>query len=175
MSQSQPMRLLTSRATTEWYTPPHIINLARTVLGEIDLDPASAPKPQKWIRANNYYSKTDNGLAWPWQGRVWLNPPFDNSAAWARTLIAEYQAGNVTAALLLLNSNLGYKWFEEIWTTWPCCCLQKRLRFVREDGTVGGESKRGQTIIYMGEATSLFTRTFEQHGRILIPQQIVTK
>jgi hypothetical protein len=44
-----------------------------------------------------------NGLAQPWTGRDFLNPPYgkqggtSNQEIWTRKLIAEYQAGNVTA------------------------------------------------------------------------------
>lgn len=172
MSQSQPMRVLTSRATTEWYTPPHIIELARAVLGEIDLDPASHRIPQEWIRANTFWTNEPvliNPLNRGWFGKVWLNPPFDDSAAWCRKLEEEYHAGQVKEALLLVNSNLGYKWFEQLWRAWPCCCLTERISFINESGKQFGQSKRGQTILYFGENIERFAEVFSPHGRILLP------
>ncbi len=48
---SQPMSILTSQGTIEWYTPPDIIERARALLGAIDLDPASSDTAQHWIQA----------------------------------------------------------------------------------------------------------------------------
>ena len=171
MKQSQPMQLLTSRTTTEWYTPPWLIELAKEVLGAFELDPASAPMPQTWIQASRFYTKEENGLSLPWHGRVWLNPPFDNSAIWARVLINEYLAGNVHSAILLINSNLGYKWYEEIWEKWLCCCLRERVAFVNETGWSGAAAKRAQTIVYLGQDKRKFAMTFAKYGRIIQPDE----
>ena len=54
-----------------WLTPPHILR----ALGEFDLDPcASLDRP--WDTAKNHYTVEDDGLAQPWFGRVWCNPPY---------------------------------------------------------------------------------------------------
>lgn len=58
----------------QWYTPAPVIALARRILGEIDLDPASCPEAQRVVRAARYYAV--GGLALPWQGRVWCNRLF---------------------------------------------------------------------------------------------------
>ena len=46
----------------EWNTPPEILEVAREVLGEFDLDPASNPTAQKVVRARRYFTKEDDGL-----------------------------------------------------------------------------------------------------------------
>src|SRR5262249_56141272 len=60
----------------EWYTPARYIELAREVLGEIDLDPASSAKAQEIVKAQRYFTLEQDGLIRPWHGRVWLNPPY---------------------------------------------------------------------------------------------------
>lgn len=60
-------------ATVEWYTPCYIIE---ALGGEFDLDPC-APTPE-WHTAKKCYTKEDNGLLQPWNGRVFLNPPYKN-------------------------------------------------------------------------------------------------
>src|ERR1035437_2395258 len=42
----------------EWYTPSEYVELARRVLGEIDLDPASSDEAQTTIKAKVYFSIT---------------------------------------------------------------------------------------------------------------------
>jgi hypothetical protein len=66
----------------EWLTPPEIIS----ALGSFDLDPC-APVSRPWDTAKEHYSKPDDGLAKPWSGRVWCNPPFGREAVkWLRKL-----------------------------------------------------------------------------------------
>ncbi|MBS0369044.1 MAG: adenine methyltransferase [Proteobacteria bacterium] len=55
----------------EWFTPRAIID----ALGPFDLDPC-APKVQPFPTASKTYTAEDNGLLLPWEGRIWLNPPY---------------------------------------------------------------------------------------------------
>jgi len=59
--------------TVEHYTPPYIVEAARELMGEFDLDPASCELANRMIKAKEYY--TENGLEKPWFGKVFLNPP----------------------------------------------------------------------------------------------------
>ena len=178
MSQSQAMRVLTSHASAEWYTPPHYVNLAREVLGGIDLDPASSPTAQTWIQAARYFTEADDGLSHEYHGRVWLNPPYgvergkSRQALWAEKLEAEYLAGRVAAAVLLVNSTHGYSWYERLWSRWPVCLAQHRICFLRPDGTSGGPAKRGQTFVYFGPNVARFMSVFGCVGRVLRPDTL---
>lgn len=58
-------------STDEWLTPPAIID----ALGPFDLDPAS-PIERPWPTAARHYTIEDDGLAQPWAGMVWCNPPY---------------------------------------------------------------------------------------------------
>lgn len=63
--------------TVEWLTPPEVIE----ELGgwqSLDLDPCS-PIDQPYPTARNRYTILDDGLMLPWDGRVLLNPPYENS------------------------------------------------------------------------------------------------
>ena len=57
---------------TRWLTPLSIVQ----ALGEFDLDPCGAPDhvlaKQTYLLENG-----QDGLVLPWNGRVWLNPPYD--------------------------------------------------------------------------------------------------
>lgn len=164
----QPMAVLTSQATTEWYTPPEIIERARACLGAIDCDPASNETAQGWIRATTYYTADSpiSGLALPWDGRVWLNPPFDDTPRWVERWLT---APEMTAGLLLVNSAPGYAWWERLWREVPVCLLRERLRFVRPDGTPGGQAKKGQTVAYRGVNYRAFMDAFGNLGRVVLP------
>jgi hypothetical protein len=168
-TMSQPMQVLTSQSTQEWYTPHDIIERARVVLGTIDLDPASAELPQTWIKATEYHTLAKPAIK-PWCGNVWLNPPFDNAASWVENLEKRYHAQRaVPKALALVNSALGYRWYEKFWVHYPVVCLRDRLYFINEHGQTIGQAKKGQTVIYFGDNYRLFKDTFGDLGRFLLP------
>jgi hypothetical protein len=163
----QPMRVLTSNDTNEWYTPPHIVDRAREVMGGIDLDPASNATAQHWIGATTYYDGALwSGLALPWYGRVWLNPPFSDTPEWVARWLTDR---NMTEGMLLVNSAPGYAWWESLWRAVPVVLLRERLRFVAPDGAVGGQAKKGQTIAYRGPNAGRFAECFADLGRVVLP------
>ena len=60
----------------QWFTPDEYIELARDVLGTIDLDPATHALAQERVKAAKFFTEDDDGLTQEWRGRVWLNPPY---------------------------------------------------------------------------------------------------
>lgn len=54
----------------EWYTPEKYLDLAREVLDEIDLDPASCVFANETVKARLFYSEDDDGLTKPWHYHV---------------------------------------------------------------------------------------------------------
>lgn len=69
-----------SSASAEHFTPPAVIEAARIVLGEIDLDPASSEIANRVVRATRFHDVAANGFVRDWAGpfaasRVFLNPP----------------------------------------------------------------------------------------------------
>lgn len=155
--------------------PPCYVEMVRSVLGSITLDPASCEVAQEWIRADTFYTVSDNGLTQRWHGRVFLNPPYgknggiSNQAVWSGRMVDAWEAGAIEAGLLLINSTHGYRWYEDLWTRFPVCLLRERVRFIRPDGSVGGRAKRGQTFVYFGSDTAGFARVFGDAGRIILP------
>jgi phage N-6-adenine-methyltransferase len=64
-----------------WYTPAWVFE----GLGlEFDLDVAAPPGGVPWIPARHHYTEDDDGLAQPWQGVVWCNPPYSAPAPWCK-------------------------------------------------------------------------------------------
>jgi hypothetical protein len=60
----------------ERYTPAKYIEIARTVMGTIDVDPASCEMAQKIVKATTFFTVKDDGLNKEWIGNIWLNPPY---------------------------------------------------------------------------------------------------
>ena len=87
-------------AKNEWYSPPAAVEAARRAMGCIDLDPASCPAANKIVKASRFYTIRDDGLAQPWSGRIWLNPPYGRFAPkFIARFTAEYAAGAIDQVL----------------------------------------------------------------------------
>ena len=157
---------------TEWTTPPHIIESARRVMGEIDLDPASNPASQEVVKATKYFTSADDGLKRTWRGRVWLNPPYSVGVLtdFVDLLLVYLAHGGVDEALLLVNNATDAAWFHAcLGAASALCLLRGRLRFLRPDGKPAGSPIQGQVVFYFGEGVRRFGAEFSQHGRIVVP------
>ena len=165
----QSFSVLTSSGENEWYTPPEYILAARQVLGEIDLDPASTEIAQQMVQAETYYTLDQDGKTQPWSGRVWLNPPFDETGRWCDLLVEAYETGQVTEAILLAKAVHGYQWFNRLWYSYPVCFAEERISFLRPDGSVIGPHKVGSAFFYFGDQIGKFRAVFESYGRVIEP------
>src|SRR6185503_8425133 len=91
-------------ATNEWLTPPEIVK----ALGPFDLDPC-APVVRPWDTAAKHYTTAEDGLSQPWEGRVWLNPPYGPHAAKFLAKLAKH--GNGIALTFARTETLAFvKW-----------------------------------------------------------------
>lgn len=90
----------------EWLTPPSVIE----ALGDFDLDPC-APVVRPWETAAKHYTAMDNGLAQPWEGRIWCNPPYGLEAAkWLARCAAH---GNAIALIFARTETRMF--FDHVW------------------------------------------------------------
>jgi len=89
-------------ANNEWSTPPKFIEAARSVIGTIDLDPATNLNAQELVQAKAYYTQEMDGLQQHWQGKVFLNPPYSRGLAkrFMTKLVEHYLAGDVDQVLV---------------------------------------------------------------------------
>lgn len=168
---SVPTALLSSESN-EWFTPSQYVEKARELMSGIDLDPASnAYANEKVVQAKLYYDIQANGLDKPWNGRVWLNPPYgrdeggSNQEAWSRRLIEQYEAGITTEAVLLVNANTEAKWFQPLYN-YLICFTNHRIRFYNTEGTPS-QPTQGNAFIYFGHQKGRFTELFSAFGVVI--------
>jgi hypothetical protein len=162
---------LTQSQTNEWYTQPIYIDLARQVLGDIDLDPASNARAQTWIQAKAFYTKDDDGFSKPWLGRMWLNPPYGKkkpkATDWMLRAIAEYDARRVTAAVLLVRGDSGG--IKALQRRFPCCEPFDRIAFIDANGQAQTNPPPGYRFFYLGNEILTFKDVFSSIGVIVTP------
>jgi hypothetical protein len=125
--------------TDVWLTPPWIVN----ELGPFDLDPC-APLQRPWDTARKHYTINDNGLLSPWEGRVWLNPPYNKEAVkWLR-LMKRHKNGTA-----LIFARTETKWFfETVWgTAYGVLFLKGRLNFYTCKGEEAKHSAGAPSVL----------------------------
>jgi len=146
----------------EWYTPVEYINLAREVMGAIDLDPASSAKANEIVCATIYYDKQSDGLQQNWGGRLWLNPPY------AKGLICKFidklVESNIVEAIVLVNNATETKWFRKLISI-TCAVVfpSTRIKFLDQDGNPGAPLQ-GQCFVYIGKNRYRFIDVFTRVG-----------
>ena len=121
------MRFMCVRETSvEWYTPREIFEALKL---EFDLDPCSpGADVVPWIPVRRHIVRPRNGLFEPWEGRVWLNPPYGGETVrWIQRLAGH---GDGVA---LVSARMDTRWFHEWASTADVICFVRgRLNFVPE-------------------------------------------
>lgn len=88
--------------TDIWGTPQWVLDLARGVMGGINLDPCTqSSNPTK---ATRFYTQADDGLIQDWCGTVWMNPPYSTPLPWLKKLVESYQSDEVESAIALVKA-----------------------------------------------------------------------
>lgn len=159
-------QLVGMTGSNEWYTPSDVIEAARRVMGGIDLDPASCELANQTVKAGRYYTEADDGLAQPWFGRVFCNPPYGGLAGdFVKRMVEGYEAARIEAGILLLNANcIDAGWYQPLWD-YTTCFTDYRLKFRAPGGETTGNTA-GSAIVYLGPDWLKFGMEFKAHGRI---------
>jgi len=154
----------------EWYTPVDIIEAAREVLGNIDLDPASCDHAQEIIKADRFYTKDDDSLRddCRWRGRIWLNPPYSTPLIdkFIDKLVNSYEFGDVEEAIMLTNNSSDTRWFHKLLSRYPVCFTLGRVPFWRKDHD-DFNTRQGQAIFYLGKNPQRFFDVFSFFGEVV--------
>ena len=164
-----------------WMTPTWVLDLAREVMGEIDLDPASSALANTRVRAARYYTKADNDRVIPWKhpsGKpqsIWCNPPFSKVggvsqvAPFLARMQEEWDAGRLNDGMLLTNVSTSAAWFKDMWPH-LLCFFTKRLHFTHPDPQVQDSPRYDNVLAYWGYSPQTFHYVFSPYGHIVTPR-----
>lgn len=123
-----------------WLTPPHILE----ALGRFHLDPCAAPEPRPWETAAFHIAPPQNGLFEPWEGAVWLNPPYGTQTGRWLAKLADHGRG---VALIFARTETEM-FFEQVWERANALLfLRGRLTFCRPDGTPGEHNSGAPSVL----------------------------
>ena len=124
----------------EWYTPPEIFD----ALGlKFDLDPCS-PGSDHWVPAKNIYTVNDDGLSSPWNGLVFMNPPFGGRNGHIPWLEKFINHGNGVAIVRAYTSS-GW-WHQYIPMVDSVLFPKGKTKFIRPNGSIGSSPGHGVAL-----------------------------
>ena len=161
-SEKEKPHVTFNSGNNEWYTPEKYVEMAREVLGHIDLDPASSKIANETVKADRYFTEEENGLNQVWYGKVWMNPPYgtDLIGQFTEKFADEYIAGNITEGIVLVNNATETAWFADMIQSASAVVFPRgRIRYYSPQKE-SSAPLQGQAFIYFGENTDRFLEVF---------------
>ena len=154
----------------DWQTPDEILEIARYVLGGIELDPMSSESAQTRVQADRYYTPADDAFSQRWESpRLWLNPPYGRGIfdSAIDKLATHYCTNTIGAALVLTNNVTETRSGAWLLATASAVWFPpKRIAFVGPDGAPVKGNTRGQMLTLLGGDWGMVSRLAE--GRVIM-------
>lgn len=163
-------RLVYQTGACEWYSPRELVDAVRDVLGGIDLDPASCDVANTVVQAARIYTVDDDGLAHPWHGRVYLNPPYraPDIVHFCEKFAHHVAGGDISAGIALVNNATDTAWFGTLAGTATAFCFPtSRCRYWQPDRETS-TALQGQAVIYAGPDAAAFCRRLSDVRLVLV-------
>jgi hypothetical protein len=137
--------------SSEWRSPRFYFDRFRL---EFDLDPCAPLDGYYAVPAKKIYTIRDNGLAQPWFGLVYVNPPWSEArntvVPWLRKFFAHEDGG-----IFVCVARISCSWFHELVLPRAdlLCFPTDKTQFYKSDGNPGPAPTNGVVLIGKGEIT----------------------
>ncbi len=96
--------------SVEWGTPPDLF-AALNARFAFTLDAAASDANHKCPR---YFTRESDGLAQPWTGRVWINPPYGRCIRdWIRKAVQETDRQAAELVVVLVPARCDTQWWHD--------------------------------------------------------------
>lgn len=129
----------------EWYTPKYIFDALGCVF---DLDVAAPVDGPRHVPCYAYFTKLDNGLARPWEGFVWMNPPYGHQRGKRSWLGKFFEHGE---GIALVPDRTSAPWFQEYAPQADIICfVSPKIKFEKPDGSLGESPGNGTALLGIG-------------------------
>lgn len=161
------------RDSSSWFTPSLYTELAKEVMGEIDLDPFSSEEANKHVKAKRFFTIKDDAFKQEWfqdQGRVFMNPPYTRQVidAAAEIFLSHWMQEKITQGIVLVNNATETRWFQALLKESAAICMpDRRIAFENFDGKHVSGNTRGQVFLYFGHKPERFSEVFARVGCVL--------
>ena len=133
---------LLSTQTSEWETPQWLFNELDSEFG-FTLDPCATAANAKCKR---FFTAEDDGLAWDWDGVVFVNPPYGREIGkWVKKSWEESRRGCVVVMLIASRTDTRY-WHDYVMKADEIGFIKGRLHFSL-DGKVGDSAPFPSAVV----------------------------
>ncbi len=122
-----------SSTSDEWSTPAGTFAELDREFGPFTLDPCATAANAKCM---TFLTKEDDGLARPWSGRVFMNPPYGRQiGSWMGKAWEESRRGALVVCLV--PSRTDTAWWHEFAMRGEIRFIRRRLQFIGPKGLSG--------------------------------------
>ena len=133
--------VILSAQTVEWQTPQDLFERLDAKY-HFDLDVCAS---EFNARCDRFYTKADDGLAQPWIGRCWCNPPYGREIAkWVKKAVE-----SKTLVVMLLPARTDTRWFHDY------CLPYGKIEFIKGRLRFGGAKENApfasMIVVFGGE------------------------
>lgn len=146
-------------ATNDWFTPKYIFD----ALGEtFDMDVAAPQEGPRYVPCSRWITEAQDGLRTPWEGFVWMNPPFGaRNGIWV-WLDKFFEHGN---GIALTPDRTSAPWWHDAASKSNAILFTKgKVKFERPDGTIGKSPGSGVCLMAAGRRATLALLDAERAG-----------
>lgn len=129
----------------DWETPWWLVHALERKLNipHFDLDPAATNANRKAV---HWYTEATDGLLMPWEGNVFVNPPYSGIKDWVAKGFGEAKAGRANVTMLIA-SRTDTRWWWDYVRHGYVYFIKGRIRFT---GAASGAPFPSAIVRFMG-------------------------